>query len=118
MTAGLIDTHCHLGDEAFDADRAAVIARAHERGVEHALVVGQNPGENERVLELVAEDGHGGFLLAACGQHPDQPDEAAAARSLEIARRNAARLSGLGEVGLDRFKVKDDDGRADRKSVV
>lgn len=117
MTADLVDAHCHLGDAAFDADRDAVIERARARGVTHALVVGQNPEENLRVLELAGVgdgnvDRFDGFLRPACGQHPDQPDEVAAARSLEIARRHAPRLAGLGEVGLDRFKVKDEAGRA------
>ena len=111
----LIDTHCHLGLAAFDDDRGAVIERARAAGVAHAVVVGQNPAENERVLELAADSD---FVRPACGQHPDQPDEEAAARSLEIARANAGRLAGLGEVGLDFFRGKDDDVRAAQRRIL
>jgi TatD DNase family protein len=35
----LIDTHCHLSDPAFDADREAVLDRMRAAGVDRALVV-------------------------------------------------------------------------------
>ena len=35
----MIDSHCHLADEVFAGDLAAVVERAREAGVERALVV-------------------------------------------------------------------------------
>ena len=40
----LIDSHCHLDDEQFDADRDAVIERAHAAGVERMLAIGTGDG--------------------------------------------------------------------------
>ena len=36
----LIDSHCHLDNEQFNADREAVIARALEAGVETMVAIG------------------------------------------------------------------------------
>jgi len=35
----VIDSHCHLADARFDADRAAVITRAQQAGVHHIIAV-------------------------------------------------------------------------------
>ncbi len=104
----LVDTHCHLGADAFDGDRDAVIARARAAGVACAIIVGQNPAENLRVLSLCRDEP---FLRPAVGQHPDQPDEAAAEESLRIARANLSDLAAIGEVGLDHRVVEDPDVR-------
>ena len=36
----LFDTHCHINDEQFDADREETILRMREAGVARAVVVG------------------------------------------------------------------------------
>ena len=35
----MIDSHCHLADEAFESDLDATIARAREAGVTEALCI-------------------------------------------------------------------------------
>ena len=64
----IFDTHAHYYDEAFDADRAALLASLPSRGV--ALVV--CPGcdlESSRQSIALAE--RYGFLYAAAGYHPE-----------------------------------------------
>src|SRR6266702_1675435 len=48
----LVDTHCHLGDAAFDADRDAVLARARAAGVTHVVVIGESLAGSERAAAL------------------------------------------------------------------
>lgn len=63
----LIDTHCHLDAPEFDADRAAVLARAQAAGV-HAQVLPAIARSNfDALRRLCADDLH---LHAAYGLHP------------------------------------------------
>jgi len=63
----LIDTHCHLYLEAFDADRPAVLARMAEAGVAGAVVIGLDPETNAQARALAAtRDG----LVYSAGLHP------------------------------------------------
>jgi TatD DNase family protein len=69
MTAGLVDTHCHLADDAFDEDRGAVIERALAAGVSHVVAVGGGgPIEaSEQSAELAAQYD---FMRSTAGIHP------------------------------------------------
>ena len=40
----LIDTHCHLADPAYDADRPEVLERAWAGGLARVVVIGESPG--------------------------------------------------------------------------
>src|SRR5262249_9195896 len=76
--AAVIDTHCHLDVEAFDADRDAVIVRAAAAGVEGILVPAIRPRTWPRVLAL--GDAHYPWIRVALGVHPQivpelEPDE-------------------------------------------
>ena len=112
----LFDTHCHIADPRFDADRDAVIRRFLDAGVVRALVVAdpREPifdgpedeggtriavGNEGKVFDLV--DRHD-FLYGAIGVHPhnssgwDADAEATVRRYLAHPK---CRL--LGEIGLD-----------------
>jgi TatD DNase family protein len=95
----LVDTHCHLGDAAFDADVAEVVARAAGAGVGHLVVVGESPEAAVRALELAAGDVR---ISATAGVHPhiaarwDSDAAAWLTRALGDPRVVAA-----GEMGLD-----------------
>lgn len=98
----LFDTHCHIADEAFDADRAEVIRRFVDAGVARALVVA-DPREavpnQEKVFALV--DAHD-FLYGAIGVHPHNAsgwDADAEATVRRFLAHPKCRL--LGEIGLD-----------------
>ena len=99
----LIDSHCHLADEAFSQDLEAVVRRAQAAGLERALVVldagnAQEAEQAARLLRLWPE------VRFTIGVHPHNASahEADASSRLvreEIARMPAARA--VGEIGLD-----------------
>jgi TatD DNase family protein len=100
----MIDSHCHLADEAFEDDLEAVVARAQEAGLTHALTIlaAGDEAEARRGERLAALwDG----VRFATGVHPHQAHECAtpgqaAARVREAFGRNL-RLRAVGEIGLD-----------------
>jgi TatD DNase family protein len=101
----MIDSHTHLTDPAFAADRPAVLARARQAGVTRIAVVGQDLAENRAVLALAAGDP---ALLPFLGLHPDRfadgvepPSGAVQAAIHGMIREQAGLLTGIGEVGLD-----------------
>ncbi|MBI2826047.1 MAG: TatD family hydrolase [Planctomycetia bacterium] len=94
------DTHAHLDQEEFAADREAVIAAARAAGVETILAVGIGADSSEAALRLAAV--HPG-VLAAVGIQPNYCAQAAAGdweRVEELARSPG--VVAIGETGLDR----------------
>jgi TatD DNase family protein len=95
----LVDSHCHLADAAFAADRDAVLARAGEVGVTRIVAVADTLASSEAVIALAAAH-HG--VAATAGIHPHHAAEfdAAAAVRLEALLANPAVVA-VGETGLD-----------------
>ena len=96
--APLVDAHCHLTDQAFDADRRAVLARAAAAGVAHIVVVADSAASTAAAVGLARTEG----LSATAGVHPHQastwdPETAAA---IERALDDPAVVA-VGETGLD-----------------
>ena len=98
----LFDTHCHIADEAFDADREAAIDRFRAAGVLRALVVAdpcEETPNQQAVFDLAARHD---FLYAAAGVHPHNASRYTAeieAGLGELIRRPKCLL--WGEIGLD-----------------
>ncbi len=95
----LVDTHCHLDDAAFDADRDQVLARCRDYGVTRIVVPAVATAGWEGLLALCRSRPG---LYPALGLHPVRLDthvdadlEALAAR-IELERPVA-----VGEIGLD-----------------
>lgn len=95
----LVDTHCHLGDPAYEADRAEVMARAWAAGVAHVVVVGETQAAAERARSLAAGDAR---LSATAGIHPHHAADwnPATAAWLRDAASDPAVVA-VGETGLD-----------------
>ena len=95
----LVDTHCHLGDPAYDADRDEVVARARAAGLAHIVVVGESPAASDRALELAAAEP---LLSATAGVHPHVAATWTAETSRWLRQRLAnPRVVAAGEMGLD-----------------
>lgn len=99
--AALIDTHAHLDQEDFDADRGDVIARARQSGVVAIVSVGITHESSRRTIEL-AEQYVG--VYATVGIHPNECGHAAAEDwDRVVALVDHPRVVGLGETGLDNY---------------
>ena len=95
----IIDTHCHLDIEQFDADREEVLARARKHGVTDLVIPAVTADRWDGLLTLCRGDAG---LHAALGLHPvyleqhhetdleKLPDAIAASRPVAV-----------GEIGLD-----------------
>ena len=111
----LIDTHTHLCDPAFDADRAAVLERAATAGVGAVVSVSETLAEVERNLELARQ--FPGRIFPAAGLFPTVLDPAQAAAITDRLRRERERFVAIGEVGLDHWKVQEETERAVQRSI-
>lgn len=97
------DTHVHLSDPQFDADRDASIARARAAGVSTLVEIADGPPEWEKARVL--SDAHSDVWWAA-GLHPYYADQASPDvwnKLREHARHT--RFVAIGEVGLDYAKA-------------
>lgn len=98
----LVDSHCHIDGEAFDADRDEVVARARGAGVAAMLTIGTgNPhdGEIDRAVKVAEKYDN---VFAAIGVHPHDAklfDDAAEKHLRELARNE--KVIAWGEIGLD-----------------
>jgi TatD DNase family protein len=99
---GLIDTHAHLHDPAFDADRPAVLARARAAGVRGFLTIGTDVATAEAAVALAAAEPD---VHAAVGIHPHDALTADASALGRIAALAAGpKVVAIGEIGLDYYR--------------
>lgn len=98
----LFDTHCHIADPAFDADRQEVIGRFLDAGVRRALVVAdpcEETPNQEKVFDLVRKHD---FLYAAIGVHPHNACRYGAQAEQTLQKYvQDPRCRLWGEIGLD-----------------
>ena len=96
----LFDTHAHLDDTRFDADREALLQALPEKGL--ALVM--NPGcslESSRNAAALAQTYD--YIYASVGSHPDAADEvndAVLEEYRKLCKLNP-KIKAIGEIGLD-----------------
>ena len=113
--SGLTDCHAHLCDGSFEPDLEEVLGRARDAGVEGAVAVGETRADAERNLELAER--HAGFVRPTAGLYPTHLDAAEAERVADLIRRERSRLAAIGEVGLDRWKVRDEGDLALQREI-
>jgi TatD DNase family protein len=98
----LIDTHAHLYDKTYDADRADMLQRAKEAGVTLILIPNVDIETIPLMLQLERESE--GYCKPMMGIHPCSID-ANYADKLDIASKWLEKHTfyGIGEIGLDFF---------------
>ena len=97
----LTDTHAHIGDAGFDADREPVLARAAAAGIRAVVAVGEDLADAEKNIALARQFS---MVKPAAGLYPTRLDTTAADAMAAFVRTHRAALAAIGEVGLD-FRV-------------
>ncbi len=97
----LIDTHCHIADIEFDADRDAVIKAAIVAGVQKMIVIGTSLESSQRAIALAEQHP---FLWATVGLHPHDA-KAFDDKLFETFSQMAShpKVVAIGETGFDLF---------------
>ena len=95
-----IDSHAHLADPVFDADRDEVIARARQAGAVAIVCIGESIASARRAAAVALA--HPGFCCHTAGVHPHDAAEFDAERDVAAIREQvAAGAVAIGECGLD-----------------
>ena len=98
-----IDIGINLAHDSYDADREAVIARAHDVGVPQMMVTGSCCASTRKAIELSRT--HPGRLFATSGVHPHHATELTPGLLAELDQlARAPEVVAVGECGLDYFR--------------
>ena len=97
----VIDSHCHLDDEKFEADLDAVIERARAAGVARMMAIGTGNGPPDLEAAIRLANAHE-FIHATVGVHPHDAAKATAATFEHLqALMTHPKVLAIGEIGLD-----------------
>jgi TatD DNase family protein len=99
----LVDSHCHLDQDAFAADRDAVIARARAAGVGRMITIGAGgPLASNRAAVAIAE--RDPDVFAAVAVHPHDASEITDTTYPQLRELWAhPKVVAVGETGLDYY---------------
>ena len=109
----IVDTHCHLNDEALYKDLDNVISRARQAGVEKMVVVGWDEASSKLAIKIAEQYD---FIYAVIGFHPENVfdiDNKVLYDTLNLYKH--PKVVGIGEIGLDYHWTKDLDKREIQK---
>ena len=96
------DSHCHLTDRAFRADRAAVLVRAQEAGVRRIVTIASDAADSRDALALARAHEQ---LWCTSGIHPHSVNGSANGLDFGAVQGLAQhpRCAAIGETGLDYY---------------
>ena len=95
----MIDTHCHLNDDSYDADINEVITAAFNDGIEYIIVPSTNPKDLEKTINIAESNEK---IFAAVGVHPHDASKVTQNVIEKIKElSNNAKVKAIGEIGLD-----------------
>jgi len=118
----VIDTHSHIYDEAFDADRSEVLARARNAGINKVFLPNINADTLNPMLSLCRDNP--GFCYPMLGLHPEDVRDDWSCCLDEMETQLSAPSNpfiAIGEVGLDFYwdqTFRDQQLQAFRRQVL
>ena len=98
----LFDTHAHMNDPAFDADREEILENLPANGVGFMLNAGCSLESSRDCVAMAEKYGH---IFASVGSHPDSADEVNE-EVIEEYRKLCQlhpKVRAIGEIGLDYY---------------
>ena len=97
----LFDTHAHLNDPAFDADREALMAGLGEKGIGYVMNAGCSLQSSKDIIKMAEAYP---WLYASVGSHPDSADEVTE-EVIDTYRKlcRHEKVKAIGEIGLDYY---------------
>jgi TatD DNase family protein len=99
----LIDIGINLAHDSYQADREAVLSRAHAAGVIQLVVTGASAASNRKAMELA--QAHPGQLFSTAGVHPHHATELTDELLAELEHlAREPHVVAVGECGLDYFR--------------
>ncbi len=110
----IFETHAHYDDEKFDEDRVELLSHLlREKNIGKIVNVGASFRGCKDSLSLAETYDD---VYAALGIHPEEIDDMSE-ENLNWIRANAAnpKVVAIGEIGLDYYWVKDEEGRAKQR---
>jgi TatD DNase family protein len=99
----VVDSHCHIDGEAFNADRDEVVKRARDAGLVAMLNVGTGDPHSGEFVQAVSVANTYDDVFAAVGVHPHDAklyDERAEAHLVQLIE-SSKKVIAWGEIGLD-----------------
>lgn len=98
-----IDTHAHVYSAEFDTDRAAVIARARQEGIEKIILPAIDSETFDSMMELQRQ--HPDLCLASNGLHPCSVKAESMEAELRFCeeKMNTHAFVAIGECGIDLY---------------
>jgi len=115
MKLKIVDTHTHICDSAFDADRGEVLKKAAEAGVGAIIALGENLADARRNMALADEHP---MICPGAGLYPTILDLDQAAQMHSFIRKERTQLVAIGEVGLDFWVVKEAPQKELQKEIL
>ena len=95
----LIDSHCHIDDTRYDADREAMIQRAKDAGIGHFVTIGCDLETSKSAVALAQTHP---FISATVGVHPHEVKHIKDGWYDEFRTlAKSGRIVAYGEIGLD-----------------
>lgn len=96
----MIDSHCHLASDQFDADLDAVIARANAAGIATMVTIADTITEAEKCIAIAEKYEH---IFCTVGVHPHEakswrPEDVQTLRAMHASSK---KIKAIGEIGLD-----------------
>jgi len=103
-----VDTHCHISDTKFDADRETAITHAQTAGVTTLVEIAESPDTWDAAVALAEKYP---FIYASVGIHPHHAHNAGPGEWPGLSRKlrellKRPKVVAVGEFGLDYFRMQ------------